>query len=89
MLIKKITLINKLGLHARASMHLVNTASRYQSEIKITFQNKTINAKSIMNIIILAAPFGSELEFTISGEDEAEAWAAIEKLIQQRFGEEE
>ena len=89
MLSQKVTLINKLGLHARASMKLVSLAERYSSEILIKFNNREINAKSIMNMMVLAAANGSELTLNINGSDENEALKAILDLINNRFGEDE
>ncbi len=86
---KKLTIINKLGLHARAAVKLVNTASRFGSEIIVRYKGREINAKSVMNVMVLAAGKGSTLEVTINGEDEVQAMTAIECLIQDRFGEEE
>ncbi len=85
---KKIDIINQLGLHARAAMKLVNTASRYQSETLIRYNKREINAKSIMNVMVLAAGQGSTIELIITGDDEQEALQAIETLINDRFGEE-
>lgn len=84
---RKIKIINQLGLHARAAMKLVNTASRYQSEILIHYNTRKINAKSIMNVMVLAAGQGTTIELIITGDDEKEALQAIEKLINDRFGE--
>ena len=81
------TIVNKLGLHARAAMKLVNLASRYQSNIFIYYQHREVDAKSIMNVMVLAVPCGSTIELTISGHDENEAMQAIEKLIADKFGE--
>ena len=86
---KQITLINKLGLHARAAMKLMNTASRYGSEILIRFDGRVINAKDIMDVLILGASCGSILEFEISGDDEDEALNALVALIEDRLGESE
>lgn len=88
MLEKKITLINKLGLHARAAMKLSELATRFQSTIIIRYKKYEINAKSILNVMALAASHGSELELTIEGEDETQAMKQIEQLISNRFGEE-
>ena len=84
-----LTIVNKLGLHARAAMKLVDTASRYSSETKIRFNDREINAKSIMNVLVIGATYGSEIEVMVSGEDETEAFQAIQKLINDRFGESE
>jgi phosphocarrier protein len=81
---------NRLGLHARAAAKLVKTASRYESEVKLSrvggFQE--IDGKSILGILLLAASCGTELEFTVRGSDEIEAAEAIESLVRNRFGEE-
>ena len=89
MISKKLTIINKLGLHARASMKLVNLACRYQSEITMKFNNSEINVKSIMNLMSCGASCGSQVEFLIEGDDQNEAMAAIDALINDRFGEQE
>ncbi len=86
---KKLEIINKLGLHARAAMKLVNTASRYGSEILIRYSGREVNAKSIMNVMVLAASRGSEIELVVSGEDEDDAMEALVTLINDRFGESE
>lgn len=88
MLTKKVTIVNKLGLHARASAKLVNMASRFASVSKLTKDdNKTVNCKSIMGIMMLAAAKGTKLVLTVEGEDEKEAMKAIAALIADRFGE--
>ena len=86
---KTITVINELGLHARAAVKLVNTASRFSSEIIIHYKNREVNAKSVMNVMVLAASKGSVLEITTDGEDEVQAMQAIETLINNRFDEDE
>lgn len=88
MLQKKLIIQNKLGLHARASTKLVKHASRYLSDIKITTKDKTVQAKSIMGVMLLAANKGTEILLTISGEDETEAMADLENLINNKFDEE-
>ena len=89
MIKKKITIINKLGVHARAAIKLVNTASRFSSEILITFNHKTMNAKSVMNVMVLAAAKGAVLEVSTEGSDEQAAMDAVEQLINNRFDEAE
>ena len=89
MLEKKLLIQNKLGLHARASTKLVQHASRYLSKITITANNKTVAAKSIMGVMLLAASKGTEIILTISGSDEIEAMADLENLINNKFEEEE
>lgn len=89
MIEKNITIINKLGLHARAAAKLVNVASQFSSVIKLSNNGKLVDSKSIMSVLMLAASKGTELTLTFNGEDEAQALAAIETLINNRFDEEE
>jgi phosphocarrier protein HPr len=84
-----ITIINKLGLHARASAKFVSTASRFQSRIDVTKDNKTINGKSIMGVMMLAAHTGTELRLQFDGPDEEGMCEAMLQLINNRFGEAE
>lgn len=85
----KIIIINKLGLHARASAKFVSTAARYQSHIDVTKDSQTINGKSIMGVMMLAAKKGSELTLEIEGTDEVAMEAALVDLINNRFDEAE
>ncbi len=87
MIEKEITVINKLGLHARPAAQLVKTISRFKSEVSIKRDNLTVNAKSIMGVMMLAAELGAVLKFRIEGEDERQAMNAIEKVFQDKFGE--
>ena len=84
-----ITIINKLGLHARAASKLVATASRFQSTIELENNGQKADAKSIMSILMLAASKGTALEVIIQGQDADEAFAAINILINNRFDEDE
>lgn len=84
-----ITIQNKLGLHARASAKFVAAAARFQSKIEITKGSQTVNGKSIMGVMMLAANQGSELVLEIEGPDEAAMEKAIVDLINNFFGEEE
>lgn len=84
-----ITIINKLGLHARASAKFVSTAARFQSQLEVTKDHQSINGKSIMGVMMLAAKQGSVLTLRITGPDETEMETALVNLIQQRFFEEE
>ncbi|MAT64880.1 MAG: phosphocarrier protein HPr [Gammaproteobacteria bacterium] len=86
---KELTIINKLGLHARAAAKLVTLASEFDSNIQIARNGQQVNGKSIMGIMMLAASRGTTLEVTAEGSDETEAMAAIEKLIEERFHEPE
>ncbi len=85
----EVTLVNRLGLHARAAAKLVSVARTFASRITLEKDGAAVDGKSIMNILLLAAPVNSVLELTVEGEDEAEAFAAIEALIADRFGEDE
>jgi phosphocarrier protein HPr len=87
MLKKEIEIINKLGLHARASAKLTQTASRFASEVWIARASRRVNAKSIMGVMMLAASKGTTVELETSGADEAEAMSAMEALIKDKFGE--
>ncbi|AJC50354.1 HPr family phosphocarrier protein [Coxiella endosymbiont of Amblyomma americanum] len=89
MIRKKLKIINKLGLHARAAIKLTNVASRYQSTILVHYNNRLVNAKSLMCLMVLAINCGSEIELVVTGDDEKEATTAIRKLISNRFSEEE
>lgn len=89
MIKQKVTIINKLGLHARAASKFVGIASAYTSYITVSFEDKIIDGKSIMAVMMLAAGKGSTLELTIEGEDEVEALNAVSELIKARFGEAE
>lgn len=88
MLDQEFTIVNKLGLHARASALFVKTASRFRSDIKIEREGIAVNGKSIMGIMMLAAAKGTRIKVIIEGEDEAEAMAALGELIANGFGEE-
>ena len=87
MLKKDIEIINKLGLHARASSKLTQTASQFNSEIWIEKNGRKVNAKSIMGVMMLAAGMGSVIGLEANGADEAEAMAALHTLINDYFGE--
>lgn len=87
MLERRVTIINRLGLHARAAAKLVSTAGRFSADIKIRKGSQTVNAKSIMGIMMLAAGQGSEIELLAKGEDAAGALDEIQALIDDRFGE--
>ncbi|KRT53723.1 HPr family phosphocarrier protein [endosymbiont of Ridgeia piscesae] len=89
MIHKEIIIINRLGLHARAAAKLVNCASRYGSSIQLLRNGQRVNGKSIMGVMMLAASQGTALEVEVNGEDETEAIAALELLINERFGESE
>ncbi|MBI2785820.1 MAG: HPr family phosphocarrier protein [Legionella longbeachae] len=83
----KIKIINKLGLHARASARFVSTAAKFQSEINVSSNSQTVNGKSIMGVMMLAANKGSELILEINGPDEEQMNEALTQLINNFFGE--
>ena len=80
-------IVNRLGLHARAAAQLVQTANRYMSDVTIEKDGNEVNGKSIMGLLMLAAPQGSFITVTVSGEDAAEAMRVIGTLINDGFGE--
>jgi phosphocarrier protein HPr len=86
---KDVAIVNKLGLHARASAKLVSLASEFKSEITLSRNGQQVNAKSIMGVMMLAAGKGSELKLCASGKDETKALAALAELVDNRFGEDE
>ena len=84
-----VNVINKLGMHARASAKLVNLASGFKCEITLARNGRKVNGKSIMGIMMLAAAKGSVLDVCADGADEDVALNALAQLINDRFGEEE
>ena len=87
MLEKKLEIVNKLGLHARAAAKLVKLASGYSSNIEIAKEDQRVNAKSIMGVMMLAAGRGHQVIIYCDGTDEEEAMRAVESLINDKFGE--
>ena len=85
----EIQIMNKLGLHARASAKLTQLVGRYSSEVWMSKGVRRINAKSIMGVMMLAAGKGATLVVEIDGEDEAEALRALVQLVADKFGERE
>ncbi|MCL6415223.1 HPr family phosphocarrier protein [Aestuariirhabdus sp. Z084] len=83
----RITIINKLGLHARAASKFVTTASAYGSAIEVGHDGKMVDGKSIMSVMLLAASQGTELILRIDGDDEERALEAITELVNDFFGE--
>jgi phosphocarrier protein HPr len=82
-----VTVVNPLGLHARAAARFVHAASSFASRIKVTRGNREVDGKSIMGLLLLAAAQGSSIELSADGPDEAEAVAALCALIESGFGE--
>ena len=79
---------NKRGLHARAAAKIVEAAARFKSEIIVKRDGQSVNARSIMGLMMLAASTGTEVEVAAEGEDSGEALTAILALIEAKFGEE-
>lgn len=82
-----VTVINKLGLHARAATKLVNCASGFQAEVNVVRGSRVVNAKSIMGVLTLAASAGTELTIEAHGPDEQAALDAVVELVNDYFGE--
>jgi len=89
MIRKELRISNKLGLHARAAAKLVACAGAFSSHIRLASKDRRVNGKSIMEVMMLAATQGNIIELSIEGEDEVAACAALERLIADRFEEEE
>ncbi len=89
MIEKQLTIINKLGLHARATAKLIGVTSNFSSRIQLIRDGRAVDGKSIMSVMMLAAAQGTCLTITTEGEDESEAMAAIDNLINNYFGEDE
>lgn len=87
MLEREVEIVNKLGLHARASAKLTQIAGQYQSEVWLARNGRRVNGKSIMGVMMLAAAKGASLKLEVDGPDETEAMEALECLIQDKFGE--
>jgi phosphocarrier protein len=89
MLEQSVEIINKLGLHARAAGKLVETTSRFSSDITIDKDGRNVDGKSIMAMMMLAAAKGTVITVKVNGDDEVEAMEAVIALINNRFGEAE
>jgi phosphocarrier protein HPr len=86
---KEVEIINKLGLHARASAKITQLAGSFQSEVWLSRNKLRVNAKSIMGVMMLAANKGSKINIETIGSDETEAMLAFVALIENYFGEDE
>ena len=89
MIRKQLTIINKLGLHARAAAKFVGLASKFESEIQLIKGDQKVNGKSIMSVMMLAAGKGTEMDLHATGGDEEEAATQLMTLVNERFGEKE
>ena len=86
-LVRTFTIVNTLGLHARAAAQLVQAANRYRSEVVVEKDGMEVNGKSIMGVLTLAAAKGTQINLYCDGEDAPEAMAALAALIEAGFGE--
>jgi phosphocarrier protein len=82
-----VSIRNRLGLHARAAAKFVHVATRFRSQVRVARDNRSIDGKSIMGILLLAAPCGASISITADGPDEADAIAELCKLVENGFGE--
>lgn len=89
MIEKEVMIVNKLGLHARAAAKFVTVASGFSSEIHLARNERRVNGKSIMGVMMLAASKGTSLMLSADGGDEQQAIEQLEQLIANRFGEDE
>lgn len=87
MLERDLEIKNKLGLHARAAAKFVRCAGGFDAEITVVRGDMSVDGKSIMGVLLLAAPMGTVLRVIASGDDEREAVAALESLVDDKFGE--
>ncbi|MBI2988599.1 MAG: HPr family phosphocarrier protein [Deltaproteobacteria bacterium] len=87
--VKKLEIKNKLGLHARAAVLLVQTVNRFTAEVKIAKDSQVVDGRSIMGVLTLAATRGSKIRVEAKGEDAEEAMRAIERLVEKKFHESE
>jgi phosphocarrier protein len=86
---RNVTIVNRLGLHARAAAKFVNVAKAFSSNIKVGVGDRRVDGKSIMSVMLLAASQGTEIVLSADGSDEKEAIEAMVALIADRFGENE
>lgn len=84
---KQFVVVNTLGLHARAAAQLVKCANKFKSEVSVTKDGQTVNAKSIMGVLMLAATCGSDIDVKVDGDDADAAMVALTVLINDGFGE--
>ena len=89
MICRQLTIVNKLGLHARAAAKFVTLASSFASDIRLARNGQEVNGKSIMGVMMLAASRGSDITLIASGDDESQAIDKLSELVEQRFGEDE
>jgi len=86
---RTVDLVNRLGLHARAAAKFVHVSATFKANVLVRHNDEEVNGKSILGLLLLAAPCGSRLVLSAEGDDETQALAALETLIAERFGEDE
>lgn len=89
MIESQITIVNRLGLHARAAAKFVHAASAFASKVTVSKDGTRVDGKSILGLLTLAASKGAKLHLSVSGDDESEASATLAHLVRGRFGEDE
>ena len=89
MITGQVTIVNKLGLHARAAVKLVAVSAKYSCDIRIGLDTRMVDAKSIMAVMLLAASQGTVLQLVVDGEEAEPAFQELTQLISERFGEDE
>lgn len=87
MITKKLTVLNKLGIHARPAAQFVRVASRFKSDVTVEKDDESVDGKSIMGLMMLAVGCGAEIDVIVEGPDEEESMAALETLVGEKFGE--
>ncbi len=87
MITKKLTVLNKLGIHARPAAQFVRTASRFQCDVTVVKDDESVDGKSIMGLMMLAVGCGAVVTVTTEGSDEAACMEALESLVAGKFGE--
>lgn len=87
MITKTLTVLNKLGIHARPAAQFVRVASRFQADVTVEKDDESVDGKSIMGLMMLAVGCGAQIKVTAEGADEAETIAALEELVAGKFGE--
>ena len=87
MITRSVSIVNQLGMHARAAARFVHLASKYSSRVRVSRQGREMDGKSIMGILLLAAARGTTVTITVEGADEADAIDALTALVASGFGE--
>lgn len=87
MITKTLTVLNKLGIHARPAAQFVRVASRFQADVTVEKDDESVDGKSIMGLMMLAVGCGAQIKVIAEGSDEAETIAALEELVAGKFGE--